>query len=80
MTSRTPNPVGHESRPLPLAMRPRAAAHALGISERLLWDWTRSEGLPHVRIGNVVLYPVDGVRRWLDERSNSPSASRDALA
>ena len=42
MTGHTPNPHGQESGPHPLAMRPRAAAHALGISERLLWDWTRS--------------------------------------
>lgn len=52
-----------------LAMRPREAATALGISERLLWDWTRAEGLPHIRIGNVVLYPVDGLKQWLTHRA-----------
>lgn len=52
-----------------LALRPREAARELGISERLLWKWTRSEGVPHVRIGGVVLYPVAGLQRWLDERS-----------
>ena len=67
----------------PLALRPRDAARALGISERLLWDWTRTEGVPHVRIGNVVLYPVAGLERWLDERSERltdgarPPASSD---
>lgn len=54
----------------PLALRPREAARELGISERLLWEWTRTEGVPHIRIGNVVLYPVAGLRRWLDERSD----------
>jgi hypothetical protein len=49
----------------PLALRPRDAARALGISERLLWDWTRTEGVPHVRIGNVVLYPVEVLKNWL---------------
>ena len=53
----------------PMALRPKDAARALAISERLLWEWTRNEGLPHVRIGNVVLYPVDCVKRWLDERA-----------
>ena len=61
-----------------LALRPRDAARELSISERLLWDWTRSEGVPHVRIGAVVLYPVDGLRQWLNERSSGPADSPDA--
>ena len=52
-----------------LAMRPREAAAALGISERLLWAWTHSGEIPHVRIGKAILYPVDVLRRWLDERA-----------
>jgi len=52
-----------------LSLRPKDAARELSISERLLWQWTRTEGVPHIRIGNVVLYPVAGLRRWLDERS-----------
>ncbi len=61
-----------------LALRPRDAARELSISERLLWEWTRSEGLPHVRVGTVVLYPVDGLRQWLNERSNRQADSPDA--
>lgn len=61
-----------------LALRPRDAARELSISERLLWDWTRSEGLPHVRIGTVVLYPVDGLRQWLNERASSLVGGPDA--
>lgn len=57
-----------------LALRVREAAEALGISERLLWDWTRGEGVPHVRIGNVVLYPVREVRQWLRRRAMEPTA------
>ena len=52
-----------------LAMRPREAAAALGISERLLWAWTHSGEIPHVRIGKAILYPVDVLRRWLDEHA-----------
>lgn len=67
-----PNTASAAVLPTPsLALRPRDAARELSISERLLWDWTRSEGLPHVRIGAVVLYPVDGLRQWLNERSSS---------
>ena len=52
-----------------LAMRPREAAKALGISERLLWDWTNRGEVPHIRIGKAILYPVDVLRRWLDEQA-----------
>jgi hypothetical protein len=66
MTRRPPfAPAAPERVIEPLSLRPRAAAQALGISERLLYDWTRTEGVPHVRIGNVVLYPVDVLKNWL---------------
>ncbi len=48
-----------------LAMRPREAAKAIGISERTLWQWTEDGYVPHVRHGKVVLYPVDALRDWL---------------
>lgn len=51
-----------------LAMRPREAARALGVSERTLWTWTREGSIPHVRRGALILYPVDALRRWLDEQ------------
>lgn len=54
-----------------LAMRPREAAAALGISERLLWDWTRQGLVPHVRIGGVVVYPTDALRDWLRKQAEA---------
>ena len=53
----------------PLALRPRDAAAALGISERLLQDWAKQQALPCIRIGQVVLYPVDEIREWLRRRA-----------
>ncbi len=53
----------------PLALRPRDAAASLGISERLLQDWAKTHGLPCIRIGQVVLYPVDEMRQWLRHRA-----------
>ena len=50
-----------------LAMRPREAAKALGISERLLWEWTDKGFVPHVRLGKAILYPVDTLREWLQK-------------
>lgn len=52
-----------------LALRSRDAAKSLGISERLLWEWTHRGLIPHVRLGKVLLYPTDGLREFLRERS-----------
>ena len=62
-----------------LAMRPREAAKALGISERLLWEWTSRGLVPHIRLGKAVLYPVDSLREWLqrEAREKNPLAGED---
>jgi excisionase family DNA binding protein len=52
-----------------LALRPREAAKALDISERLLWQWTHDGDIPHVRIGRTILYPVDALRSWLNRKA-----------
>lgn len=54
-----------------LALRPREAAKALGIGERKLWELTadRTSGIPHIHVGRAVVYPIDGLRRWLDEQA-----------
>ena len=51
-----------------LALRPREAARAIGISERLLWSRTRAGEIPHVRVGRCVLYPVAALEQWLAEQ------------
>lgn len=52
----------------PLALRPRQAAKALGIGERLLWSLTNRGEIPHLRLGRTIVYPVDRLRVWLAER------------
>jgi excisionase family DNA binding protein len=53
----------------PLALRPREAAKALGISTRHLWQLTKDGLIPCVRIGSgkrkTVLYPVAQLQAWL---------------
>ena len=49
-----------------LALRPREAAEALGISERQLRQILPE--LPHTRLGGCVVLPVDALREWLRER------------
>ena len=53
-----------------LALRPRDAAKALGISPRTLWGLTAPRGpIPCLRIGHgkrqTVLYPVAELQAWL---------------
>jgi hypothetical protein len=58
----------------PLALRPRDAARALGISPRTLWGLTAPRGpIPCLRIGHgkrrTVLYPVAELRAFLADRA-----------
>lgn len=54
--------------PVRLALRAPEAAKAIGISERSLWSLTHGGDIPHFRVGTSLLYPVDALRRWLDEQ------------
>jgi len=59
--------------PSPLALRPREAAKALGISPRLLWQLTKDGRIPCVRIGGTkrrtVLYPLADLQAWLSRNA-----------
>lgn len=52
-----------------LALRPKEAAKALGIGERLLWSMTNQGLIPHLRLGKAIVYPVAELERWLAERA-----------
>jgi excisionase family DNA binding protein len=52
----------------PLALRPRDAAAAIGISLSTLERLTRDCQIPHVKINRLVLYRVDSLRQWLKDR------------
>ena len=71
------NPRRHHSDSAPLAVGRSEAAAMLGISERLLWTWTKSGMIPHVRIGTRVLYPVEQLRVWLNKQASSTVARTD---
>ncbi|MBX7166518.1 MAG: helix-turn-helix domain-containing protein [Pirellulales bacterium] len=64
-----------------LALRPREAAKALGLSPRTLWGLTAPRGpIPCVRVGSgrrqSVLYPVADLRSFLAERASDPREVR----
>jgi excisionase family DNA binding protein len=64
--------MSNESPQNPLALRPREAAKALGISPRLLWQLTHDGVIPCVRLGagkrRTVLYPTAELRGWLSQQ------------
>ena len=51
-----------------LSVRPHEAAKLLSISERTLATWTKSEGLPSIKVGRIVLYSIPDLARWLESR------------
>ncbi len=52
-----------------MALRPREAAKALGLSERSLRELLPQ--LPVIRTRRAVLIPVDALREWLRDRARS---------
>lgn len=53
-----------------LALKPKEAAIALGMSEKTLWSLTQPRGnLPCVRIGSRVLYPTHLLRKHLNREA-----------
>lgn len=65
-----------------LALRPREAAKALGISARTLWGLTAPRGpIPCLRIGHgkrqTVLYPVADLQAWLSRQAEAAKGGSD---
>lgn len=64
-----------------LALRPREAAKALGISPRLLWQLTHDGQIPCVRVGTgkrrTVLYPTAMLNEWLRKQAEAEQGADD---
>lgn len=71
---------GHHLPPLPLAMRPKVAARAIGISERTLWSMTQQGLIPHAKLGRSTIYPTAPILRWLEEMAENPPVKRPPAA
>lgn len=65
-----------------LALRPREAAKALGLSARTLWGLTVPRGpIPCLRVGHgkrqTVLYPVADLQAWLSTNAKEAKGVSD---
>lgn len=58
-----------EPQTAPLALRAKEAAAALGIGQRLLWELTNRNEIPHMKCGRCTLYPVQALQAWLAEQA-----------
>lgn len=54
-----------------LALRPKDAALALGLSPRKLWELTASKQIPHIRLGKAILYSVAALETWLAQQADA---------
>lgn len=65
----------------PLSLRPREAAKALSISERLLWQLTKDRLIHCVRVGSgkrkTVLYSVAELQAWLALQTQKTKGASD---
>ncbi len=57
-----------DSNSVSVGLRPREAAKALGIGERLLWSKTNAGEIPHLRLGRAIVYTVGMLRYWMAEQ------------
>ena len=50
---------------------PEEAAEYLGVTTGTLQTWrsTGKQNLPYVKVGSRVMYPIDGIDSWLDNRT-----------
>jgi excisionase family DNA binding protein len=55
--------------PIRLLLSTREAAQALSVCEKTLWTLTKNGEIPVIRMGRSVRYPLDGLRKWISEKS-----------
>ena len=54
---------------LPLMLSAPEVAEALGISRAGAYDLVRSDGFPHMKLGNRILVPKDKFIKWIDDNT-----------
>ncbi|RMF86427.1 MAG: DNA-binding protein [Planctomycetota bacterium] len=61
-----------------LVLSAREAAELLGISERHLYNLRKTQGLPWLRLGQRVVYPLDALQAWIAERTERDASNTEA--
>ena len=62
-----------------MMMTVKQVAEALEVSERSVWRWSATGVLPPgVKIGSVVRWPEESIRRWIEEKEREARARAQA--
>ena len=62
----------------PLAVDEHQAAAMLGISQRTFWEYRNRGEIPTVRIGRLVRFSVDDLRKFIDAKREVSSIAADS--
>ena len=54
---------------LPLMLSAPEVAEVLGISRAGAYDLVRSDGVPHLKLGNRILVPKDKFIQWINDHT-----------
>lgn len=49
----------------------RETARLIGAHEQSVYKWARAGKIPHKRIGRKIVFPVQALKKWLEENSNN---------
>jgi len=49
-----------------LLLTSQQVAKILAICPRTLWGMTKTDKIPHIRLGRCVRYPANDLQRWID--------------
>jgi len=53
----------------PISVPKPEAARILGLSEKTLYELYMGGKIPHFRVGVKLLFPVDGLRKWVADQA-----------
>ena len=62
-----------------LLLKPEEAAEALGISRSKLYQLLAAGVIPSLRLGSIIRVPAEGLRRWVERRSQPQPPSESPL-
>lgn len=57
-------------------MNVKEVAGVLGVQPSTIYQWTCQGYIPHKKLGNLVRFDEDEIRKWLDTKSNRGRTSR----
>lgn len=61
-----------------IALTLRETAEALGVSERTIYTWTKTHGLPTFKIGQIVRIPIPQLLLWIESQNQQKTPGQPA--